>query len=362
MDVVRWMMTAPGAPLVRDVGPAPSLEDGQVLVEIAGCGVCHTDVGFWAEGVPTRGELPLTLGHEISGFVVGAGGSAGSEALMGRAVVVPAVLPCGRCAACEADQSGVCRNQFMPGNDGHGGFASHVVVPADGLCEVPQCTSATQPLGTSGVTLRQLSVLADAASTAWQAVLRSGLRDGELVVVVGCGGVGSFAIQLARACGAQVIAIDTDPRRRDAALHLGAARVIDGADAKTARKEVKAAAKGLGAPAFGARIFECSGHPAGQELAFQLVGPAGVLMVIGYTADRVPVHLSRLMAMDARAIGTWGCSPKYYAGLLDMVLDGVVTVASLVEEHPLDDVQSVLESVHRHELARRAVLVPSESS
>lgn len=345
---------------MRNVAPAPDLEDGQVLVEVAGCGVCHTDVGFWADGVPTRGTLPLTLGHEIAGIVVDAGRSSGSEAMLGRAVVVPAVLPCGGCAACAAGQGGVCRHQFMPGNDGHGGFASHVVVPSEGLCEVPDCASATQPMGNSGVTLRQLSVLADAASTAWQAVLRSGLRDGDGAVVVGCGGVGSFAIQLARACGARVIAVDTDPRRRESALALGAARAIDGADPRAARRAVKEAIGELGAPAFGGKVFECSGHPRGQELAFQLVGPAGVVMVIGYTAERVSVHLSRLMAMDARAIGTWGCAPQYYAGLLDMVLDGVVAVAPLVEEHPLSDVQQVLESVHRHELAKRAVLVPSE--
>ncbi len=357
MDIVRWLMTEPGAPLERRTEAAPSLRDDQVLVEIAGCGVCHTDVGFWKDGVPTRGELPLALGHEISGFVIEAGAEA--QHLLGKAVVVPAVVPCGVCLACANDQAGVCRHQFMPGNDGHGGFASHVVVPAVGLCEVPDCTDPDQPLGDAGVTLRHLSVLADAASTAWQAVLRSGLRgDDDLAVIVGCGGVGAFALQLAAAAGARTIAVDVDERRRAAALELGADAVIDGTDAREARRAVKAAARELHARKFGTRVFECSGHPAGQELAWSLVGPASVLMVVGFTADKVPLHLSRLMALDARAIGTWGCAPKYYAGLLDMVLDGDVVVSPLVEEHPLDDVPRILEAVHHHELARRAVLVP----
>jgi len=281
---------------------------------------------------------------------------------LGKAVVVPAVIPCGACAACKAGWGGVCRGQFMPGNDGHGGFASHMVVPAHGLCEVPGCTEADQPLGDAGVTLRQLSVLADAASTAWQAVLRSEIGDGGAAVVIGCGGVGSFVLQLARAQGARVVAVDVDDRRRAAAAELGAEATVDGSDPKAARKAVRAALKELGAPKFGVRIFECSGHPAGQDLAFSLVGPAGTLLVVGYTAARPALHLSRLMAMDARAIGTWGCDPALYPELLDKVLAGDVIVAPLVEEHPLDSVQEVLEALQRHELSRRAVLVPSQET
>ena len=357
MEITRWVMESPGEALVQVRSPAPPLGADEALVRVAGCGVCHTDLGFWADGVPTRAALPLALGHEVSGFVADAGANAAE--LIGRAVVVPAVTPCGSCAACASGRGGVCRTQFMPGNDGHGGFASHVVVPSRGLCHVPDCESDDQPLGRAGVTLRQLSVLADAASTAWQAVLRSELGPGDAAVVVGAGGVGSFVLQLAKAQGASVVAVDVDERRRDAATELGADATVDAGDAKVARKAVRSALKELGAPAFGVRVFECSGHPAGQDLAFSLVGPAGTLMVVGYTGAKVELHLSRLMAMDARAIGTWGCDPDLYPDLLRKVLDGDVIVAPLVEEHPLDNVQAVLEALQRHELSRRAVLVPS---
>jgi 6-hydroxycyclohex-1-ene-1-carbonyl-CoA dehydrogenase len=79
----------------------------EVLIKVAGCGVCHTDIGFWKDGVPTKKELPLTLGHEISGTVVGAGSD--FEHLIDQQVVVPAVIPCGKCALCQSGRGNVCR-------------------------------------------------------------------------------------------------------------------------------------------------------------------------------------------------------------------------------------------------------------
>src|ERR1035441_53183 len=96
-----WMMTAPVAPFERRDLPARAPDPGEAMIEVAGCGVCHTDLSFLHHGVKTRGALPLVLGHEISGIVreVGAGVD---TALVGRAVVVPAVLPCGECDLCRA--------------------------------------------------------------------------------------------------------------------------------------------------------------------------------------------------------------------------------------------------------------------
>lgn len=353
-ELVRWQMTAPDAPLQRVASAAPEPGPGQALVEVAGCGVCHTDLGFLWGGVRTRAPLPLALGHEISGFVRAAG--AGSEELVGQAVVVPAVLPCGACGDCQAGRGTICRQQFMPGNDGHGGFASHVVVPARGLCPVPDCADADQELGPPGLTLRTLSVLADAASTAYQSVLRADLQDGGCVAVVGAGGVGIYAVQLAKQAGCRVVALDVDPERRATAEAMGADLVLDaGAD----RREVRGAVKAFGEGSRGGiRVFECSGHPAGQELSFELLGSGGVLLVVGYTPKKVNLRLSRLMALDAQAIGNWGCLPEHYPPLLDLVLAGSVQVAPLCELFPLADVQDVLERVRAHSIRRRPVLVP----
>src|SRR5579884_2317716 len=161
-----YRLVAPGAPLEPcELGVLEPAGD-EVVVEVAGCGVCHTDVGYATEGVPTRHPLPLILGHEIAGRVVEAGERAGEW--LGRAVIVPAVIPCGTCAACRAGRVTICRHQFMPGNDGDGGFATHVRVPARGLCPVPE----TLP---KGITLAMLSVVADAVTTPFEAIRRAGL-------------------------------------------------------------------------------------------------------------------------------------------------------------------------------------------
>ena len=119
----RWEMVEPGAPLVRSpFDPFPP-EDGEVIVEVAGCGVCHTDLGFYYHGVRLKHDLPLALGHEISGRVVAA--SPGSDLWQDAAVIIPAVMPCGECDVCRRGLGNICSKQLMPGNDIHGGFASH---------------------------------------------------------------------------------------------------------------------------------------------------------------------------------------------------------------------------------------------
>ena len=200
---------------------------GEVRVRVAGCGLCHTDLSFLYDSVPTRHPLPLVLGHEVSGVVEAAGEDA--TEWVGQAVIVPAVIPCGACDACRRGRPMICRGQVMPGNDRDGGFATHLTVPARGLCPVPGFQGDVDaPLGgPDGPSLRHLSVVADAVSTPYQALVRAGLQPGDLAVVVGLGGVGGYAAALAGAMGATVVGVDVDPRRLD---RPGLALGIDGRD------------------------------------------------------------------------------------------------------------------------------------
>jgi 6-hydroxycyclohex-1-ene-1-carbonyl-CoA dehydrogenase len=191
IDASRWLMTAPQEPMVKRDFLATAAP-GEVVVEIAGCGVCHTDLGYYYDGVRTNQPLPLALGHEISGHVVEAG--AGAESWLGKAVIVPAVLPCGQCDLCQRGLTTICRAQKMPGNDIEGGFASHIVVPARGLCEVDLAR-----LAQAGLALPQVSVVADALTTPYQAVRRAGVAPGSVAVVIGTGGVGGYCVQVAAA-------------------------------------------------------------------------------------------------------------------------------------------------------------------
>ena len=352
IDAHHWLMTAPDAPLVRSEFKAQA-QVGEVVIAIAGCGVCHTDLGYYYDGVRTNQPLPLALGHEISGVVVEAGD--GAQGWLGKSVIVPAVLPCGECDLCKRGLATICRAQKMPGNDIEGGFASHIVVPARGLCEVE-----LGRLKAAGLELAQVSIVADALTTPYQAVRRAGVVPGSLAIVVGAGGVGGYCVQVARAFGATVVAIDVDDAKLAAIKEHGASLTLNSRqlDGKAIKAAVNDFAKANGLRRTEWFIFECSGTAPGQLTAYGLLVHGATLSVVGFTMDKVEVRLSNLMAFDARALGNWGCPPEYYPAALDLVLDGKVQIAPFVEKRQLETINEVFAAVHRHEIRKRVVLVP----
>lgn len=355
MKIESWMFRGPGAPMALE-GREEEAGPGEVLVEVAGCGVCHTDLGFVHDGVPTRHALPLTLGHEISGTVVEAG--EGAQSWVGKRVIVPAVIPCGVCAACVAGEGSICPDQIFPGNDVHGGFATHVRVPATGLCPVPDLDDPR--VNPAGLDLAALSVIADAVSTPYQALLRSDLRSGDLAVFVGVGGVGGFGVQLAASMGAHVVAIDVDPARLEALAGRGAHLSLSATelDFRTLKAAVRGFASEHGVPTWRWRIFETSGTPAGQATAFGLLGKGSFLAVVGYTPKKVELRLSNLMALDATARGNWGCLPEHYPSIVGLALGGDVLLEPFVERRPLSSINETFAAVQAHELNRRVILIP----
>lgn len=344
-------LTAPGQVALREFDvrdPRP----GEARISVAGCGLCHTDVTFYSGAVRPRLALPLILGHEIAGTVKAA--LPPYERLVGRAVIVPAILPCDACDLCRAGRDNACGGQVMPGNHIYGGFATDIVVPARHLVPLDG--------DLRGHALWQLAVVADAVTTPYQALHRACARAGDLVVVIGVGGIGTFAVQIARAFGAEVAAIDVDRERLERAAALGARWAFDAreTDGKAVKKLLLA-----DGPASTARwkILEMSGTAAGQELAWALLPPAGTLGIVGFTMDLPAIRLSNLMALDATAFGSWGCSPRHYAAALDLVLSGRVQVKPFVERHALEEGPGLLaETAAGASRTRRPVLLPTTGS
>jgi 6-hydroxycyclohex-1-ene-1-carbonyl-CoA dehydrogenase len=358
MRMHRWEMRAPNEPLVKVECALPVLGEDEVLVRVAGCGICHTDLGFLFGGVRLRRTLPLTLGHEVSGVVEDAGAAA--RVWLHRAVVVQAVIPCGTCRACKRGRSNICPQQIFPGNDIHGGFASHLIVPARGLCPVPLQGTPQRGFGQRNVPLCDLAVLADAITTPYEAVRRSQLAPGEVAIFVGVGGVGGFGVQIARALGAHVVAIDVDPERLELARRYGAELALDAhaTDALKIRDVVRERLKNDRLPLTEWKIFETSGTRDGQETAFRLLVPGAHLGIVGFTLESVGVRLSNLMAFDARAEGNWGCPPERYPEALALVESGQVEIAPFVERRSLGDVNTALTDLRAHRTTRRIVLIP----
>ncbi len=343
------VLTAPGQLSLMEFDLGRVAPD-QVRIRVAGCGLCHTDISFYTGAVRTRQPLPLVLGHEITGTVVEA--SAPFDALLGRDVIVPAVIPCGTCDLCRAGHENACLAQVMPGNHSHGGFATEVIVPGRGLVALGS--------DRGGYGLADLAVVADAVTTPYQAIERAEVQAGDLVVVIGAGGIGTYGVQIALARGAHVAAIDVDPAKLERLAAFKPRWVFNAkeTDGGAIKKRLLAEA---GVSTCRWKILEMSGTAAGQELAWSLLGPAATVGIIGFTMDKPSVRLSNLMALDARAFGNWGCSPALYAGALELVTSGRITLRPFIERRPIGEGPDLFAAAAAHQpgSGRRAVLIPA---
>lgn len=349
--IESWQMVEPGKLAKVSIG-VPEMKPGEVLVEIAGCGICHTDLGYFYDGVPTVSKPPLTLGHEISGQVV-----AGDGKWIGKEVIVPSVMPCNNCPICADGRGNRCLAQKMPGNSFgiYGGFSSHIVVPSQDLCEIPD---------RKGIPLSHFTVIADALTSPYQAAMRANVKPGDLTIVIGAtGGLGVYATQVCSALGAkEVIAIARNPEKLKRALNFGATHTIQSSsdkDARAIRDELRAYCNEKGIPSnYGWKIFEWSGTLAGQRIALELLSYCFTLVICGYGMQRNEYQLSRVMAFDADILGSWGCLPKYYPEVLSMVLEGKVQIEPFVETRPMSTIQESFEEAHKSAPTKRIVLIP----
>jgi 6-hydroxycyclohex-1-ene-1-carbonyl-CoA dehydrogenase len=349
-------MVAPDQPLERVESPIPEPKAGEVLLKVSGCGVCHTDLGYLYDGVPLNSALPLTLGHEISGIVQATG--PGAEAWKGCAVIVPAVMPCGECESCREGRGNICRAQKMPGNDIQGGFASHIVVPARQLCNIP-VDENMKPISAGDISLAELSIVADAVTTPYQAIIEAGLSEKDLAVFIGVGGVGGFGALLAKSFGAAVVAIDVDPLKlENISSYVDATFNVKEIPFKDLRKKVYGVAKETGRSTTHLKIFETSGTAAGQKTAFGLLTFGAHLSVVGFTLDTTEIRVSNLMAFNATMRGNWGCIPEYYRPAVDLILAGKVDLKPFVKTFPLASINEVFEMSHHRKINQRPIMVP----
>ena len=342
-----WQMVEPGK-LEKTTIDVPEIKAGESLVKIAGCGVCHTDVGYFYDGVPTVTKPPLTLGHEISGTVV-----AGD--LLGKEVIIPAVMPCNSCDVCASGRGNRCLKQAMPGNSLgiYGGFSDYIPVPSQDLCVVDD---------KKGMPLEMMSVIADAITSPYQAALTSGLKPGDVAIVLGgTGGIGVYMTQICAALGAkEVIVIARNKEKLERAKSYGATHTIStlDKDVKAVAADMKAYSKEKKLPNHSLKIFECTGTTIGQEIALGLLTFLSTMMVVGFGMGKVSYMLSRLMAFEAELKGTWGCLPHHYKTVLNMVLEGKIKVEPFVDIRPMSGILKAYEEAHGGQLTQRIVLTP----
>lgn len=329
-----------GQPLdVTDV-PVPPPVLGEALVRVAGCGICHTDLHYIDHGVRTFKPPPLILGHEAAGTVASLGEGATGVA-PGDRVLVPAVLSCGRCRYCREGRENLCEALQMLGNHRNGAYAEFVSVPARELVPVP-----------AGLALESVCVVADAVSTPYHAVKnRARVRPGDVVAVVGCGGVGLNVVQCARLAGGRVIALDVNERRLEIARELGAFEALNPREIARPDKQLRQLTGG------GVDVaFEAIGKPETIELALSLLRKGGRACVIGYSAEPVPVSAARLMFLELEMVGSLGCGGGEYPRILELVAGGRLRLEPVISGTvPLERINDGLDRLRRGEGVRWVV-------
>ena len=295
MRAVR--LDAPGHPLrVEDV-PQPEPSGTEVRIRVAGCGVCHTDLHI-VDGTQTRVELPLTLGHEVAGWIdaVGTDADAALAAAglaIGAAVVIHGGWGCGICRECASGAEQRCPDGRSPGFQADGGYAEMMLVPHPRyLVEL------------GGLDPIEAAPLADAGLTSYRAVQRSRpwLTPGARVLVVGAGGLGQFALQYLRLLpdggGELFVAVaERSPARLERAMALGADTVLLDPDAA-------AVTASLGGPAD--IVLDFVGSDETLALAAEVVAPDGLVMLVGEAGGHLEVGFERPAIEAWVATTAWG--------------------------------------------------------
>ncbi len=316
---MRAAVLHPGAKeLAVEDWPAPTVGPGDVLVRVAACGLCRTDLHY-LHGLPTAKKPPLVLGHEVSGTVESVG-AAVTAISPGARVLLPPVLACGACDLCRRGRGNVCARMEMLGNHRDGGFAELIAVPADAVFLLPP-----------NLPLEEASVLSDAGSTAYHAVVNRGrVAPGEWVAVIGCGGVGLSVLQVAHAVGARTVAIDVVPEKLERARRLGADEALDG------REDVTKALRKLtgGGPDI---AFEVIGNPKTIRVAVEAVRTGGRVVVVGYADADAPLPAGRIMFRELEVRGSLGCPLQEFPRVLALAASGKFDLAATVtHRYPLE--------------------------
>ena len=342
------VLHAPGD-LRCEAVPVPGIGPGEVLVKVAACGICASDIAR----VLTVGahNMPLIPGHEFAGEVVDKAGDDPGPGV-GDPVVVFPLLPCRQCRYCEAGVYEVCDAYGYLGSRSDGAYAEFVKAPVWNTIVVP-----------SGVPLEH-AALSEPTAVALHAITRLDISEGDVVAVLGAGPIGLLAAQWARAYGAgQVLVVDIVPGKLDMAAELGFAHRID-ARASDPVAAVLDLTGGVGADL----VLEAVGVPQTVTQSIQMARKLGGVVLMGNPSD--DVHLPRALAHEIlrRQLtikGTWNSTyapgpPSDWHTALAGMRDERIQVGPLITHRfPLARVHDAFDMLTAgREIVGRAVLLP----
>jgi alcohol dehydrogenase, propanol-preferring len=336
--------------------PRPGLRS--VLVKVTATGVCHTDLHL-ISGAYDMGEgrkvsttdggkrLPLTPGHEIAGSVESLGTSTEQVGVReGDRVIVYPWIGCGACRKCLAGKENVCEG--VPAFLGFwrdGGYAEYVLVP-----------EARYLVKVEGMDPFQSATLACSGLTAFSTIRKCDLRSNELILVIGAGGLGTAAIQIAKkTTEARVAVADLDDSKLELAAKLGADYTFNTSklDAAGLASSVKRINQGRGADA----VADFVGNPGTVSSAFRLLGREGRLVLVGQVGGAVSLSLPLFPLRSAQIVGNFTGTLAEMNEIVELARSGTVTPV-VTGTYRLEEANEVLAKLGRGEITGRAVLKP----
>ena len=322
-------MSGPGAPLRIEEVPYPEPGPGEVVVRLAACGVCGSDLHFLEDmPLPTS---PLTLGHEPAGTVEAVGtGVEGWET--GERVAIHVGTGCGSCPACRSGHPMSCASLAVPGIHIDGAFAEAIRVPSHCLVRVPE-----------GVSMAAAAVATDCVATPYHALTcRGGMKGGERVAVIGVGGLGGQTMRLASVLGAsQVVAVDISSAALERARRFGATDTVlavPGEDPSPKIHELTGGGVDL--------AVECYGSPDTIAQSVNSLDRGGTMVMVGVCMQppRIDIPVGILAIAEISVLGSFASHAEDLAEVLRMEAEGTIDIrSSITHRLPLDQVPEALE-------------------
>ncbi len=315
----------------------------EVLLRVRAAGVCGTDLKLY-RGKNPRLKLPLVLGHEFAGEIAALGPEV-RQRQIGERVVVYMYMNCGQCEPCLTAHENLCSNRrgFF-GFDRDGGFSEYVVVPESNLVPVPD-----------EVSFEEAAILGDAVATSWHAVrTQADLKPSQTLMVMGLGGLGLHAVQCGRACGAEVIAIDSVQSKLEIAKENGAQYTVNVGEGDFVQ-QVRNITGGKGVDA----VVTFRPHAEDIEPAIKCARPGGVVVMVAYIDIGKTLNLDQrfVQGMEIRLMGARGNTRQELAEVVQLVARKQLRPL-IAGNYPLEQVNAALDQLATGKVTGRIVLIP----
>jgi (R,R)-butanediol dehydrogenase/meso-butanediol dehydrogenase/diacetyl reductase len=293
-----------------------------VKVRVTHTGICATDIEEWQFGplwvqhggpnALTGRDIPLTMGHEITGHIVQAGQGV-DKGKVGQRVAIQNVLTCGTCFWCRRGQQAVCPKMAVAGLSGDGGLAEFMTWPADMVVPLPDTVSDEE------------GALVEPATVAVRAVRNSGVKAGDNVAVIGAGTVGLLTIQAFTAAGAAVIAVDVREQSLLMARKLGAEHVVNAA-ALDAGQELLELTGGIGPDI----VAETAGAARTPVNAIRWTRRGGTTVLVGIYSAKPDMDFNDIVGVERRVVGSVAAGPGDMRAAVNLIGSGRIRVKDLI--------------------------------